>query len=192
MPIAVFGLTQTFLKYSAHIWILKEIHPLKTLKSNAFVRYAIWKCPAWTLSVWFDFFESVKCDTNSKISQNVQIFGFLKKKVGSCKACMISVNVEASVIQVIARKEISNLFKGTFVELSNLLRKLALSTNFDSWFTYRVLSQQNAVSTEFLFILYFEFFHLEKWKFSVLESKIAATPPPPPPFLTTEKIGTPI
>ena len=64
------------------------------------------------------------------------------------------------------------LFSGTFVELSNLRRKFALSTNFDSWFTYCVLSHQNSVSVEFVIWLF--------WlrKFSVWQSKIAATPPP--------------
>ena len=64
-----------------------------------------------------------------------------------------------------------NLFKGTFVELSNLHRKFALSKNFDSWFTYCVLSQQ----IKFRFKLYFDFFDLKK--FSAWESKIAASPP---------------
>ena len=44
----------------------------------------------------------------------------------------------------------SKLFKGTFVELSNLRRKFAMSTDIDNWFTYCVLSQQSSVSVEFL------------------------------------------
>ena len=42
----------------------------------------------------------------------------------------------------------SDLFNGKFQEMSSLRRKYALSTNFDSWFTYCVLSQQNSVSVE--------------------------------------------
>ena len=63
---------------------------------------------------------------------------------------MSAVNVEAFVITWIDRKERSKLFKGTFVELSNLHRKFAVSTYFDSWFTYCVLSQQNSVLIEFV------------------------------------------
>ena len=66
------------------------------------------------------------------------------------KTCMISVNVQAFVIYWIARKQMSKLFKGAFVELSNLRRKFEMSTNIDSWFTYCVLSQQNSVSVEFV------------------------------------------
>ena len=43
----------------------------------------------------------------------------------------------------------SKLLKGTFVELSNLRRKKAMSIKFDSWFTYCVLCQQKSVSVEF-------------------------------------------
>ena len=42
------------------------------------------------------------------------------------------------------------IIQGPFVELSNLCRKFAMSTNIDSWFTYCVLSQQNSVSVEFV------------------------------------------
>ena len=44
----------------------------------------------------------------------------------------------------------SKFFKGKIVELSNLRRKFALPTNFDSWFTKCVISQQNSVSVEFV------------------------------------------
>ena len=67
----------------------------------------------------------------------------------------------------------SKLLKGTFVELSNLRRKKAMSLKFDSWFTYCVLCQQKSVSVEF-----------KRWttwpkKNSIWESKIAVNPPPP-------------
>ena len=70
----------------------------------------------------------------------------------------------------------SKLFKGTFVELSNLRRKKAMSINFDSWFTYCVLCQQKSISVE-----------IKRWTtwlktFSIWESKIALNPP----FLTTK------
>ena len=42
----------------------------------------------------------------------------------------------------------SNLFNGKFLEMSNLRRKFALSTNCDSWFTYCVLNQQISASHE--------------------------------------------
>ena len=62
---------------------------------------------------------------------------------------MISaVNVEVFVKYWIARKQMSKLFQRKFVEQSYLSGKLATSTNFDSWFTYCVLSQQNSVSVE--------------------------------------------
>ena len=56
-------------------------------------------------------------------------------------------------------------------------RKFTLSTNFDSWFTYCVLSQQNWISVDFVLWLF--------WlrKFSAWRSKIAFNPPPPPPSL---------
>ena len=63
---------------------------------------------------------------------------------------MISVNVETFVIQRIPGKQFSKLFKGSFLELSNLRRKIALSTNFDSSFTYYVLSQQNSISVGYV------------------------------------------
>ena len=69
----------------------------------------------------------------------------------------------------------SKLFKGTFVQLSNVRRKFAISTNFDSWFTYSVHSQQNTVSVEFVF------WTLWLGKFWIWASKIAFNPP----FLTT-------
>ena len=67
----------------------------------------------------------------------------------------------------------SNLSKGTFVELSNLRGNFGLSTSFDSWLTYCVLSQQNSVSVVFVLWTF--------WlgKFSVCESKIAFKPPSP-------------
>ena len=49
-----------------------------------------------------------------------------------------------------ARKHMSNLFKEKNVELSNLRGNFALSTKFDSWFTYCVLSQQKSISVEFV------------------------------------------
>ena len=63
---------------------------------------------------------------------------------------MITVNVKAFVLKWIASKQMSKLFKGAFVELSNLRKNNAMSTNIDSWFTYCVLSQQNLVSVEFV------------------------------------------
>ena len=126
-----------------------------------------------TLVFCFEFerFPSVECDWNIKISRNVQILGFWKKMVFFLKTYMITVNVKAFVIKWIARKQLSELFKGAFIELSNLRRKFAMSTNIDSWFTSCVLSQQNSVSVEFvLWTLWFR-------KFSVWESKFAATPP---------------
>ena len=48
-----------------------------------------------------------------------------------------------------------------FVELSNLRRKIAFSTNFDSWFVYCVLSEQNALSSE----LYLEVFDNQSFQF---------------------------
>ena len=63
---------------------------------------------------------------------------------------MITVNVKAFVIKWIARKKLSKSFKRAFVEVSNLRRKVAMSTNIDSWFTYCVLSQQNSISVEFV------------------------------------------
>ena len=53
----------------------------------------------------------------------------------------------------------SNLFQENFVEVSNLRGKFALSTKFDSWFTYCVLSRQKSVSVEF------ELFDLEYFRF---------------------------
>ena len=41
--------------------------------------------------------------------------------------------------------------------MSYLRKKFALSTNFDRWFTYCVLSQQNSVSVE-IALLTFDFF----------------------------------
>ena len=61
---------------------------------------------------------------------------------------MVTVNAKTFVIQCTARKQMSKIFKGAFVELLNLGRKFAMSTNIDSWLTYCVLSQQNSVSTE--------------------------------------------
>ena len=90
---------------------------------------------------------------------------------------MSTVNVEAFVIQWIARKQLSKLVKGAFVELSNLRKKFAMSTNIDSWFTYCVLSQQNSVSVEF----FFELSDSENFRFG--SQKLHLTPPPP--FLTT-------
>ena len=127
-----------------------------------------------TLVFCFEFerFPSVECDWNIKISRNVQILGFWKKMIFFLKTYMITVNVKAFVIKWIARKQLLEIFKGAFIELSNLRRKFAMSTNIDSWFTYCVLSQQNSVSVEFvLWTLWFR-------KFSVWQSKIAATPPP--------------
>ena len=65
-----------------------------------------------------------------------------------------------------------SLFVEPVVTVWLMNRKFALSTNFDGWFTYCVLSQQNSVSVEFVLWPF--------WlrKFSVWESKIAATPPP--------------
>ena len=70
-------------------------------------------------------------------------------------------------------KTMSKLLKGTFVELSNLRRKKAMSINFDSWFTYCVLCQQKSVSVEF-----------KRWttwpkKIQFGSQKMHLTPPPP-------------
>ena len=122
----------------------------------------------------FEHFPSVECNWNIKISRKVKFWVFRKNRFYP-RTCMIIVNVEVFVIQwMIARKQMSKFFKGTFVALSNLRRKFAISTNFDSWFTYCVLSQQNSVSVEsVLWTLWLR-------KFSDWESKIAFHPPPFP------------
>ena len=63
----------------------------------------------------------------------------------------------------------SNLFKEKFVELLNLRGKFALSTKFDSWFTYCVLVNKN----QFRLNLYFELFDLEYFRFGSQKSHLA-------------------
>ena len=63
----------------------------------------------------------------------------------------------------------SNLFPEIVVELSNLRGKFALSTKFDSWFTYCVLSRQKSVSVEF------ELFDLEYFPFGSQKLHLAVT-----------------
>ena len=73
----------------------------------------------------FECFPSVKCDWNFRISQNVQILGFWKNDGFFLKTCITTVNVKTFVIKWISRKQMSKLFKGAFVELSNLRRNFA-------------------------------------------------------------------
>ena len=75
------------------------------------------------------------------------------------KRCMITANVRTFVIQWIARKQMSKLFKEAFVELSNLKkirsRKFAISMNFGLLTVYLVNKIQ------FRLKLYFQLFDLE-------------------------------
>ena len=80
-----------------------------------------------TLVFGFEFerFPSIECDWNFRISQNVQNLGFWKNDGFFLKTCITTVNVKTFVIKWIARKQMSKLFKGAFVELSYLRRKFA-------------------------------------------------------------------
>ena len=72
----------------------------------------------------------------------------------------------------------SKLFKGAFVELSNL-RKNQRSTNIDSWFTYCVLSQQNSVSVEFvLWTLWLRKYVWIWWRHIGSHETMRGPPPP--------------
>ena len=70
----------------------------------------------------------------------------------------------------------SKLFNGKFQEMSNLRRKFALSTNFDSWFTSVYLVNK----IQFRLKLYFELFdffvnirqNLHNWAKAAKESKM--------------------
>ena len=64
----------------------------------------------------------------------------------------------------------SKLYKQAFVELSNLRRKFAMSTNIDSLFSDCVLSEQNSVSVEDVL----EFLVSEKFRFG--SQKLPLTP----------------
>ena len=73
----------------------------------------------------------------------------------------------------------SKSFKGASVELSNLRRKFVFSTNFDSWFTYCVLSQQNSVSVEFvLWTLWLRKYVWIWWRFRGSQETVRGPPPP--------------
>ena len=99
----------------------------------------------------FENFLSVERDWNSEISQKVPNSGtkFFEKKMGFYPQNLYDFCQCRNFFQIKdCSQTYSKFFKGKFVELSNLRRKFALPTNFDSSFTECLLSQQNSVSVE--------------------------------------------
>ena len=64
--------------------------------------------------------------------------------------------------------------------MSYLRKKFALPTNFDRWFTYCVLSQQNSVSVEIALLTYLSIFGKTFIIVQKLQRNQNCTNPPPP------------
>ena len=130
----------------------------------------------------FPRFFHLELGLNSTIIKNpsdiLQCCCFMPRKASFALLTPDSEGVRCNISTLESKKTPQSLRISCFVEpISQSDLENLLSTNFDSWFTYCVLSQQKTFSVEFvLWTLWLR-------KISVWESKIAFNPPPPPSLL---------